>query len=235
MTLPFTVEQFYAVFRGYNAAVWPAQVVLVALAMVAIGLVAMRRGAARWRHSDVAVAAILTFLWAWLALVYHLAFFATINPLAYAFAGVSLAGAGVLLWHGVIRRRLVFGATQTLRGVAGVALIAFSLVGYPLWAIAAGHPWPDLPTFGLPCPTTLFTVGMLALLAEPYPKSVLVVPVLWSLVGAQAAFLLDVQQDLSLIAGAAIGLWLIVRRQGAKGRDATPPLAARARRTDNPA
>lgn len=208
MDLPFTVEQFYGVFRGYNAAVWPAQIFLVALALAATGLVAVPR-----RHSGVAVSAILALLWAWLALAYHVAFFATINPLAYVFAAVSLAGAGVFLWQGIIRRRLVFSATPTARGAVGIALVAFSLVGYPLWSILAGHPWPDLPTFGLPCPTTLFTIGLLALLAEPYPKSALFVPVLWSLVGAQAAFLLDVRQDLSLLGAAAVGLWLLVRRQ----------------------
>lgn len=107
----------------------------------------------------------------------------------------------------------MFKATRTARGAGGIALVAFSLVGYPLWSILAGHPWPDLPTFGLPCPTTLFTIGVLALLVEPYPKSALAVPVLWSPVGAQAAFLLDVRQDLRLLTAAAVGLWLIVRRQ----------------------
>jgi len=208
MTLPFTIAQFYDVFRGYNAAVWPAQVVLVALALVAIGLVFFPG-----RRAAIGISLILAFLWAWLALAYHLAFFATINPLAYVFAAVSLAGAGVFVWHGVVRSHLVFRVTRTPRGVTGVLLVVFALVGYPLWSMLAGHPWPDLPTFGLPCPTTLFTIGLLALLVEPYPKGTLVVPVLWSLVGAQAAFLLDVHQDLSLIAAAAVGLGLIVRVQ----------------------
>jgi Family of unknown function (DUF6064) len=39
MKLPFTVEQFYGVFREYNTALWPAQVLLFALAVVAVALV----------------------------------------------------------------------------------------------------------------------------------------------------------------------------------------------------
>ena len=35
MGMPFTVEQFFDVFRRYNEAVWPAQWVLVTLAVVA--------------------------------------------------------------------------------------------------------------------------------------------------------------------------------------------------------
>ena len=85
MQLPFTIAQFYGVFREYNTTVWPAQVALVALAFVAVVLVAVPR---RW--SGAGVSAILAFLWAWIGLAYHLAFFTTINPAAYAFAGVSL-------------------------------------------------------------------------------------------------------------------------------------------------
>jgi len=208
MNLPFTVEQFFAVFRDYNTTLWPAPIFLVALAVAAIVLVVVPR-----RYSGAGISAILAFLWAWLALAYHLAFFAAVNPLAYVFAGVSLAGALIFLWQGVILRRLAFRLAPNARTVFGVALVAFALVVYPAWSAYAGHPYPDLPTFGLPCPTTLFTVGLLALLVRPYPRSPLAVPVLWSFVGAQAAFLLDVPPDLSLLAAGAIGAGLIVRSE----------------------
>lgn len=38
MRLPFTNEQFFTVFRRYNEAVWPAQWMLVGLAVLAVGL-----------------------------------------------------------------------------------------------------------------------------------------------------------------------------------------------------
>ena len=44
MQLPFTTEQFYAVFRDYNTALWPAQVFLLSLAAAAIALVAWLLG-----------------------------------------------------------------------------------------------------------------------------------------------------------------------------------------------
>jgi len=68
-----------------------------------------------------------------------------------------------------------------------------------------------LPTFGLPCPTTIFTIGLLMFACSPVPRSVFVVPVLWSLVGATAAFSLGVWQDLGLVAAAAVGLAALVR------------------------
>lgn len=219
MQLPFTVEQFYGVFSQYNTAVWPVQMLLLALAVTAIVLVGVVR---RW--SGVAVSAILAFLWAWLGLAYHLAFFTAINPMAYVFSAVSLAGAFTFFWQGVIRRKLVFKWTAGLRSVIGLALVMFALVIYPAWSVYAGHRYPGLPTFGLPCPTTLFTIGLLAFLVAPYPRSPLVVPVLWCLVGAQAAFFLGVMPDLGLIVAALVGMVLFAKPGGVAAHGSARPV-----------
>jgi hypothetical protein len=68
-----------------------------------------------------------------------------------------------------------------------------------------------MPTFGLPCPTTIFTIGILAFMISEYPRSVLVVPVLWCLVGAQAAFVLGVAQDMGLIVAGVVGVVLLIK------------------------
>jgi hypothetical protein len=212
MGLPFTEDQFFAVFRDYNEAVWPAPVVLAVLALVAVALALRPRP---W--SGAVVSAILALLWGWAAIAYHLAFFARVNPLAPAFAALSAAGAVVFLWLGVVRRRLRFRPLRGWRTAVGLALVAYALVAYPTLSAAAGHPYPAMPTFGLPCPTTLFTVGILGLLEPPYPWLVFLVPVLWSLVGAQAAFLLGVPQDLALLVAAGVGGVLIRGRTRAGG------------------
>lgn len=206
MQLSFTAAQFFDVFRDYNETVWPAQILLLALAVAAVALVAFPR---RW--SGVGISAILSFLWAWLGLAYHLAFFSSINPLAYVFAAVSIAGAAAFTWHGVARRHLEFKFSRSMRTLTGVTLIVFSLAVYPAWAIFAGHIYPAMPTFGLPCPTAIFTIGMLSLLVTPYPRTAFLVPVLWCLVGSQAAFLLSVPQDLALLVAAVVGVALAVR------------------------
>lgn len=209
MQLPFTTEQFFAVFGAYNTAVWPAQGVLLALAVFALVVIARRPA---W--GGTAVSAILAGLWAWLAVAYHVVFFTGINPLAWAFAAISLTGAALFAWQGVWHRRLRFALDRNLRTVAGVLLIAFSLVVYPVWSTLAGHGYPQLPTFGLPCPTTIFTIGVLALGRGRVLRLVLVVPLLWSLVGSQAAFLLDVRPDLGLLAAAIVAAALLVSPGG---------------------
>ncbi len=204
MALPFTIEQFYGVFRDYNTAVWPAQWFLVAMALAAVAAALRPRP---W--SGVAVSAILGVLWAWIAVAYHLAFFARISPPAYGFAALSAAGALVFIWQGVIRRRLSFRWAPGLKATAGVVLIVFALVVYPVWSAYAGHPYPATPTFGLPCPTTIFTIGLLCFAVPPMPRSPLIVPLLWSFVGAQAAFILGAPPDLGLIAAGAVCVALL--------------------------
>lgn len=206
MQLPFTVDEFFGVFRAYNEALWPIQAVLIGLALAAIALVLKPR---RW--TSVGISSILVFLWAWLAVVYHIVFFARINPLAYVFSAVSLVGTLIFVWQGMVRHRLRFAWVGGSRALVGVGLIVFALVLYPLWSWCGGHAYPHMPTFGLPCPTTIFTIGLLAFLVPPYPRSPFIVPVLWCLVGTKAAFLLGVHQDLGLVVAGTAGIVLVTR------------------------
>jgi hypothetical protein len=210
VTIPFTVEQFYGVFTAYNTGVWPMQLPLLALGVMAIVFFVQQRN-----YSSVGISAILTALWVWQALAYHLAFFTVINPLAYVFAAVFIIGAAALFWQGVIRRRLIFKPISGWRAWAGWGLMTFAFLIYPAWTYFMGHRYPAFPTFGLPCPTTLFTIGLLAFLVKPYPRSVFVVPIAWCFVGSQAAFTFDVQADLGLIVAGVLGLVLLINTKAA--------------------
>ncbi len=213
MNIPFSRAEFYGVFSAYNTAVWPMQLLLMALGVLAVVLLIRQR-----KNASVGISAILTFLWAWQALAYHLVFFTAINPLAYVFAAVFMVGAAVFFWQGVVRRRLNFtqtGITNGWRARAGWSLMIFAVFIYPAWTYLTGHRYPAFPTFGLPCPSTLFTIGLLTFLVKPYPRSPFVVPVLWCFVGSQAAFVFDVTADLGLIVAGVLGLVLAVQSKDA--------------------
>lgn len=92
------------------------------------------------------------------------------------------------------------------KALADSALIVFSLLVHLVWSACAGQSCPETTTFGLPCPAMMFTIGLLFLAAPPAQRSSLVAPLLWCLVGAQAAFLFGVWFDLGLIAGGAVGI-----------------------------
>jgi hypothetical protein len=63
-----------------------------------------------------------------------------------------------------------------------------------------------MPTFGLPCPTTIFTLGILMFAKRPFPRSVFIAPVLWCAIGSFAAIQLGVFQDYGLVIAGLIGL-----------------------------
>jgi hypothetical protein len=58
--LPFTTEQFYAVFAAYNAAIWPVALVAYGLGLMALGFL-VKPG----RVADRAVAIVLGLMWLW--------------------------------------------------------------------------------------------------------------------------------------------------------------------------
>jgi hypothetical protein len=204
--MPFTTQQFFEVFARYNAGVWPAQVVLNALALLVIALVIRGRPAhGRW------IAAVLAVLWAWMAVAYHFAYFVSINPAAWFFGALSLAGALWLAWIGIGKGQLHFALGHGVRSWVGAALVVFSLVLYPLLGYLQGHRYPAVPTFGLPCPTTIFTIGVLLFAQAPVPRSTFIVPVLWALIGSTAAFALGVYQDLGLLAAGVVAVIAMIR------------------------
>jgi Family of unknown function (DUF6064) len=198
MDLPFTVEAFFAVFRAYNDAVWPMQG--MGLSAVALGFLP------RTLAADRIVVTILVFFWAWMGIAYHMVFFAGITPAAWLFGTLFLMQAGLLGWHGLARSNLRFGWQGGLRGMLAAALIAYALVVYPALSVWLGHGLMGGPTFGLPCPTTIFTIGMLGMVVAPIPRWLWVIPILWSGIGGSAAWLLAVPQDLGLIAAGVAAL-----------------------------
>ncbi len=217
MTLPFTVEQFFAVFSRYNRAVWPAQVVLLVLAAVSLALVLWRPGA-----TSRAVSAILAGLWAWMGIAYHALFFAPINPAARAFVALFLVQAALFAVPGAVAGRVAFGRPSPVRGALGSLLVAYALAVYPALGWLAGHRYPAVPTFGAPCPTTIFTLGLLLYVRPAPPWWLAAIPLGWAAVGSSAAFALGVPQDLGLLAAGVVVLaallWPTRGVDGASGR-----------------
>lgn len=204
MRLPFSDQQFLDVFRLYNESVWPAQWVLASAALAALWL-ALRpgRGPAR------AVSAILAGLWLWAGLAYHVVFFTLINGAALGFGVLFVVQAALFAWL-ALRGTLVFHPRRDAAGVAGGALVAYALVIYPLIGYALGHRFPEAPTFGLPCPTTIFTFGLLLWARPTVPRIALVIPSVWAIIGTSAAVRLGMTEDLGLGAAMLLALTLFI-------------------------
>jgi hypothetical protein len=204
LKLPFTIEQFLGVFERYNLAVWPAQIFLVLLGALAINLAIRRK-----ERANRAVPAVLGVLWLWMGAVYHLGYFTGINKAAYLFGALFIIQAFVFMSEGISRRRLSFQFKPDINGWTGALFILYGMAIYPALNQALGHGYPKSPTFGLPCPTTIFTFGILLWADRPIPKYILVIPILWAVVGLGAAISLGMLEDFGLTAAAVIGSALI--------------------------
>jgi hypothetical protein len=211
--MPFSIEQFLNVFADYNLAVWPLQLALVCLAIIAVILALIS-------HSRPAkiISLLLALFWSWTGIVYHIAFFTRINQAAYIFGGLCLIQAAIFVLSGAVRGDLIFRARKDPAGILGSLFIFYALVGYPALGQALGHVYPAAPTFGAPCPTTIFTFGILLWTEGKFPRLLLWIPLLWSLIGLSAAISLGMREDFVLpISGAITTAILHVRNRRSAG------------------
>ena len=206
MNMPFTVKQFFDVFGTYNTAIWPAQVLAYLLGMVALAI-AIRET----RRSGKIVSGILALFWVWMGVFYHIIYFSEINSAAWIFGIFYLVQGMLFLLIGSISGRLSFRFSLQPLPIIGGCFIVYAIAVYPLLGIASGHAYPRAPVFGVaPCPTTIFTFGLLLWATKPVPAYLLVIPLLWSIVGMGAAVKLQVLQDYGLVVAGVIGTILIL-------------------------
>jgi hypothetical protein len=210
MRLPFSVEEFMGVFQNYNLGIWPMQIVAYLAGALAVLLIFKQSG-----HKDRIIAAILSFMWIWNGSVYHIGFFSVINKAAILFGALFIVQGILFFWHGVVKNDLRFGFSRNGYSVTGVIFIIYAMAIYPLLGTLAGHTWPHSPMFGIaPCPTTIFTFGLLLMTHEKLKKHLLAIPLVWAFVGLSAAVSLGVYEDFGLLAAGMLGTALIMIRDG---------------------
>jgi hypothetical protein len=207
--MPFTEREFLDVLALYNKAVWPLPIYFTLIGLFVMLSIAARRAGAR------SVALIVAAGWFWTAIAYHLRFFTTINPAAYLFAALAGVGAMLFLFDGFITRRLEMSRHVDGRFISGIVVMFYALAIYPLTTLLAGHQYPEMATFGLPCPTTIFTIGVLLTAKPSLPRRLFVVPLLWSAIATVAAMQFGMIEDYALPLAALAGVIALVRRRPA--------------------
>lgn len=205
--LPFTTDQFLEVFAKYNNAIYPNQWVLILAALAAVIF-------SFTKNLKKTSVLLLAFLWAWAGVVYHLLFFTRIKGVAVLFGILFLVQSLIFIQIGAIQGSIGFQPRFNTRGVLGVFWMVYALVLYPLLNYLLGHQYPRSPSFGVPCPVTIFTFGLLFWTYRPIPLLVIVIPFFWTAIGASAAFLLGIYEDLGLLFVGVIYLifWLMDSR-----------------------
>lgn len=205
--MPFTETEFFDIFARYNAAIWPLQIAAIAAGLAIMALLFFRPRPV-WP-----IFTLLAALWAVNGIGYHAMFFSRIDPVAYGFAALFLVQTALLAATPRLFPGLSLQPSRDLRSGVALGLIAFALIVYPLWGHLAGHRYPAVPAFGVaPCPTVIFTLGVLMLARGRRRLWLSAIPMLWAVIGGSAAVLLGVPQDFGLIAALLLFLAFALRR-----------------------
>jgi len=206
MQLPFSLGDFLNVFKTYNQTIFPLQIVFYFIAFLCIYFLFTGN-----KDLNRKISIVLSFFWLWMGIVYHLIFFSTINKAAYIFGAFFIIQGIMFAGCGLIRKKLSFEYRKSTYNYIGIIFLLYALITYPVLGYNLGHLYPYSPTFGLPCPTTIFTFGILLFTNNKMPVHLLIIPLLWSIIGFTAALTLTIYEDVALlIAGLTAFILLLI-------------------------
>jgi hypothetical protein len=200
--LLFSPQTYFRLFELYNRAVWPAQVLAVALGAAMLALLLHRPGVGHGRG----ISAILAICWLWVAWAFLHRRYATINWAA-EYAAVAFALQGALLLALAVLGRPVFRVGADVAGLAGLALLLVALVLLPLLGPVLGRPWAQIELFGLtPDPTAVATLGVALLMGRRRHLVLLAVPLVWCAVSAATLWAMQAAEAWAMMAAGGTAL-----------------------------
>jgi hypothetical protein len=206
--LLFSARTYYRLFELYNADIWPAQ--LVALALGLFILASLFRSAA-WCGK--AVTTILAACWLWVAWAFHAERYASINWAAIYFAIGFAAEALLLIWFGLVRGELPCAPAGDVVHVAGLGVFLFALIVQPLIGPAIGRPWTQAEIFGVaPDPTAIATLGILLLASRRTAWALMPIPIIWCAISGATLWTMQSQDALIMPLAALLVLLLVARK-----------------------
>jgi len=207
MLINFTFDEFLKMIESYNDSMWPLHLFFYALGITAILFVVIKK-----KYSGKIITGILALFWIWNGIVFNWMFFSAIFPMAILFAVLFVVEGIILAEAGALRGSLSFTVKADIPGIAGVILIVYGLVAYPLIEYLLGRGYPQLLPFGLaPCPTTIFTLGILLWSDKRLPGYLLVIPVMYALSGVIPVSL-GVVEDIGLIIAGLVTTFFFLHR-----------------------
>jgi hypothetical protein len=196
--LLFSPRTYHRLFELYNLAIWPLQLAGAAIGLAVVALLWTRR-----RHRDRIIALLLAACWLWIAWAFHYQRYAQINWVAPWFAAAFAVEAALLVALGTVGGRIRFEAGVSGAFRIAIAILALSVVAYPLLAPLAGRAWTTAEVFGTaPDPTAIATVAALSLVRGRVRWLLLAVPLTWCAVTALTLWAMGSAQ--ALVVAAAV-------------------------------
>ena len=196
--LLFSPRTYYRLLELYNLAIWPMQ-----LAGVAIGLGIAAMLASKRDQRERIIALLLAACWLWIAWGFHYERYAQINWAAKWVAAAFALQAIFLIVVGVVRRPVSQAPRDGGNRIAA-AIVAITVLGYPLIAPLAGRPWTAAEAFGVAAdPTAIGTIAALSTVGGRARWLLLFVPLLWCTVAVATLWAMEAPETV-VVAGAAL-------------------------------
>ncbi len=208
-----TLDEMLQYFAEYNLRVWPMQIIGYVLCVVVV-FAAVKR----FKYTDRIIAAVVAFFWFWTGLMFWLPS-GSLFPSGFGYALVTLSIVqGFLFLLTMVKPVASYRFGTDPFSLTGLGMIVFATIIYPAIGYAVGHTFPHSLTVGVfPCPTTIFTLGLLLCAAGKLPRFLVVIPVLAAIViGSSALYGVltsgSIVEDIGLlISGIVAGVMFIFR------------------------
>lgn len=212
--LLFDARVYWRLFALENAALWPAQpVALAAAVLLILWLLRGRQPSGRW------LGPMLGAAWLWSGWHFVALRYGSVNWAAPTLAWGFYAEAGLLAALG-LSGRLVF-LRRGAGAWAGLGLLAAAVLVWPLFAALDERPWGEAEVVALaPDPTATATLGLLACAERSRWTALLcAAPVLWLALSALTLVTLGAWQGWAVLAAllAGVAAWAVPRRRIAAG------------------
>ena len=206
MNITFTLKQMLNTFANYNDAIFPLQIFVYLLGIVALLFVIKQK-----EYSSRIIFGILSFLWLWTGTIFFMQYFGPIYKPAYGFGGLFIIQ-GIVYLVSYFKSQVSFSYNKGVFSLVGIIFIVYAMIGYPLFGYFINHIYPQTPPFGLtPCPLVIFTFGLLLLTNTKVPKSLYVIPFLWGVSGIFPV-MVGIWEDIGLIIAGILGTIMIISR-----------------------
>jgi hypothetical protein len=108
--------------------------------------------------------------------------------------------------------KLAFSFKPEAKVYFGVFFAIFGLIIYPVAGLFIHGTSAPVISLGLPCPTTIFTLGFFMLANSKFPKYLLIIPSLWAVIGLSAAINFGVYQDFMILIAASFAIYFVNKR-----------------------
>ncbi len=216
--IPYSADVYQSLVAEFNLDIWPAQ--LLGLVLVWVIFICARRGGATNARLAILVAG---GMWMWTGQAFLHGELATLNWAAEWIGFAFIAKGLWLVGWAFATSDLDIVVAGDKRASTGLLFLLMATVLHPGMIFAVGAPLPFGHYVGVfPMPTVLATLAVFCLIRPLPPRSLLVIPLAWSIYDGLTAWTLGLTLDINLPIVAVAAVAYLALQRDPKDPDTAP-------------